>query len=294
MNEYAFFLGCIMPNRYPGIEFATRLVLKEFGINLIDMEGSSCCPAPGVVGSFDLKTWATLAARNLCIAEDLGCNITLCCNGCYATLQEANHLLKSNDDLRNLVNGQLASVGREYKGKIDVKHVIELLYDEVGIDNISKAIKKPLGSVKVATHYGCHFLKPSDIRKHGSAEKPRMLDEIVEATGAQSVEYKDKMMCCGAGGGVRTANLDISLSMTKEKLDNMNDADADIVVTPCIFCHLQFDRGQRELMEEKMIRKPLPVAFITQLIDLAIGTPLKKLGIYRDKIHSVLFSDNKH
>lgn len=284
MKQYAFFLGCIMPNRYPGMEAATKLVLKEFGVELLEMNGASCCPAPGVFGSFDLKTWATLAARNLCIAEELGKDITLCCNGCYATLQEANHLLKVNKELREEVNRNLAAIGKEYKGKINVKHVMEIFHDDIRLESISKSIKRPLKGIKVAAHDGCHFLKPSEIRKHGSTEQPRMLDELVEATGAESVEYKDKMMCCGAGGAVRSGYLDTSLDITREKLANMEAVNADCVLTPCAFCHLQFDRGQAEIKSKFNVEFNLPVLFYTQLLGLAMGFDADALGLRNQSV----------
>ena len=94
MQKYAYFLGCITPLRYPEIEAATILVLKEFNIDLLPMEGASCCPAPGAFGSLDLWNWLAVAARNLTIAESMGVDIATTCNGCYGTLQEASHLLK--------------------------------------------------------------------------------------------------------------------------------------------------------------------------------------------------------
>ena len=124
---YSYFLGCLTPNRYPGIEATTKKVLKYFGVDLIEMEGASCCPAPGVFGSFDLVNWCTIAARNITIAEQTGTDITMTCNGCYGSLQEANHLLHENKQLRERVNNVLKKINREWKGTIKVKHVLAKL-----------------------------------------------------------------------------------------------------------------------------------------------------------------------
>jgi len=284
MTDYAFFLGCITPNRYPGIEVASKKVMAEFGINLLDMKGASCCPAPGVFGSFDLATWLALASRNLVLAEEMKVDIATTCNGCYATLQEANHLLKHDPKLRQRVNETLAKVGKQYNGTINVKHVIELLSDEIKFENVEKRVKRPMKGVKVAVHYGCHFLKPSETRMHGSAERPTVLDDLVRSLGAENVDYRDKAMCCGAGGGVRSASLEIALDMAAEKLDSMIEAGSDCVVTPCAFCHLQFDRGQVELNEKGEKKYQLPVVFVTQLTGLALGMNAKELGLYDNSI----------
>jgi len=284
LQNYAYYLGCITPNRYPGIEAATRKSLGEFDINLLDVKGASCCPAPGVFGSFDLWTWLVVAARNIVIAEEMKADIMTTCNGCYATLQEANHLLKHDANLRNRVNESLAKVGRQYQGSLSVKHAIEVISEEVGFERIEKKITRPLKGLKIAVHYGCHFLKPSETRMHGSVERPTVLDDFVKSLSAKSVDYKDKPMCCGAGGGVRAANLEIALDMTAEKIDNMVDAGADCLMTPCAFCHLQFDRGQVELNEKYERKYQLPVVFMTQLMGIALGMDAQELGLYDNAI----------
>ena len=286
MTNYAFFLGCITPNRYPGIEVATKKVLEAFDIKMLDVEGASCCPAPGVFGSFDLETWAIVAARNITIAEGMKADIATTCNGCYATLQEANHLLKHDKSLMERVNKSLESVGRKYQGNIQVRHVAEILTGEVGLERIKTKIKNPLSNIKVAAHYGCHFLKPSETRMHGSTENPTFLDELIKTLGAESVNYKDKGLCCGAGGGVRSTKLDVALDMTAEKIDNMIESGADCVTTPCAFCHLQFDRGQIELNEKFKKNYQLPVVFITQLVGLAMGMDSRELGLHDNAISS--------
>jgi heterodisulfide reductase subunit B len=278
-HSYAYFLGCITPNRYPGIEAATKKVFKEFGINTEEMKGASCCPAPGVFGSFDLSTWLPIAARNICIAEEMGLDIYVTCNGCYGSLQEANHLLKHNPALRERTNEILSHIGREYKGSIEIRHSMEIFYDVIGVNEIKEQIKNSMEGINVAVHYGCHFLKPSEVRGHGSSERPHILEELIEATGASSVEYKDKLMCCGAGGGVRTRDMKKSLEFTKQKIENAIAAGCDCMVHPCAFCHLQLDRGQKEIEELFGTFYNYPILFFSQLLGLAMGMSEKEMGL---------------
>lgn len=283
MNSYAYFLGCITPNRYPGIEAATKKVLKALDIDIRDVKGASCCPAPGVIGSFDLLTWLVIAARNLSIAEEMNRNIVVTCNGCYATLQEACYLLAKNNGLKSRVNNILEGLGKTFRGTVEVKHVVEVLEQDVGYDAIREKVIRPLNGIRVAVHYGCHFLKPSEFRKHGSWEKPMFLDKLVTEVGAHSVDYRHKMMCCGAGGGVRSAKKELTLKILKEKIEGIIDAKADCIITPCAFCHLQFDTGQVELTQKLGKKYEVPTVFVTQLLGLALGMSAKELGLYENR-----------
>ena len=282
--EIAYFLGCIMPNRYPGIEKATRILFDALDIELKDMEGASCCPAPGVFGSFDEETWATIAARNLALAEDMGADIMTECNGCFGSLFEANHMLKDDDEKRAKINANLAEIGKEFKGTINVKHLAQILRDDVGYEKLASLIEKPL-DLNVAVHYGCHFLKPTEeIGIEDQAENPSILDDLVEITGAKSVDYKDKMMCCGAGGGLRARDLDVTSSYTKEKLDHMSEAGVDAIIDVCPFCHMQFDQGQTEVNERYGTDFAIPVFHLAQLYGLAMGLSAEELTLDAQKI----------
>jgi heterodisulfide reductase subunit B len=273
----------MIPNRYPGIELATRNLAPILEIELKDMEGASCCPAPGVFKSFDKTTWLALAARNLTIAESMGCDIITLCSGCYGTLKEANEILKTDSEQRDKVNKILNDVKREYRGGIEVRHIAEVLYRDYGPEKLSSMVKKPL-PMKVAVHYGCHLLRPTKYREIKSSERPKFLDEMVEALGAKSIPYQEKMMCCGAGGGVRTAALDVSLDMAREKLQNIKDAGADLIVTPCGFCVFQLDRGQIEIKDKTGLLFNIPVLHYAQFLGLALGLPPKKLGLFSNAI----------
>ncbi len=284
--KYSLFLGCVIPNRYPFIEAATRNVFRELGIKLIDMEGASCCPAPGVFRGFDIDTWLVIGARNICIAEENGTDIALMCNGCYGSLLDINHTLKHDKDKLKMVNQHLSKIGRKFQGTVKIKHIMDILYNDFGVDRIKKRIVKPL-NLNLAVHYGCHLLKPCEIRPWDKeVEDPHFFDEMVETTGCKSLNYKDKLMCCGAGGGVRGAFKEVSLDFTREKLENIVVSGADAIITACPFCQLQLDLGQIEVngIFKDRISAPfkIPVIYFTQLLGLGMGMTQEELGLLKD------------
>jgi heterodisulfide reductase subunit B len=283
---YAFFLGCIMPNRYPGIEVATRKVAEALDIKLIDMPGASCCPAPGVIRSFDIMTWLTVAARNLLIAEQLKAPIAVVCNGCYASLKEASELLRERPEYLSQVNEILVTVtGKKYRGTAEVVHLCHEVYEKVGVEKIKGFVKKPFNA-PVAVHYGCHILRPARKGRVDDPEEPKFLDQLVEALGAKSVSYKDKLMCCGAGGGVRSGLIDVALDYTQEKILNAKRAGAECIVNICPFCHLQFDRGQGEIESKRGVKPELPVLHWMQTAALSFGlaTP-REIGLHAQVVN---------
>ncbi|MHA1235286.1 MAG: heterodisulfide reductase-related iron-sulfur binding cluster [Promethearchaeota archaeon] len=179
-QTFSFFLGCLMPNRYPAIEKATKYIMEKLGYELLDMERATCCPAPGVFRSFNKIDWMVAGARNICIAEKLDADILTVCNGCFGTLQEINKHLKENEEHRELVNKKLKLLGDyEFKGTIDVRHVAEVLGYEVGPWGIEDVITRKVNA-HAAVHYGCHFLKPTRIREIESSEGPTIknIDEV--------------------------------------------------------------------------------------------------------------------
>lgn len=290
-QTYSFFLGCVMPNRFPNVEASIRRVLPEIGINLEELEGASCCPAPGVVRSFDEPTWLALASRNLALAEMAGHDLLTGCNGCYGTFKEALAEVRENPERLKEVQSVFRGLGIKFKATVEVKHLIELI-NEIGPDAIREKVTMPLKGVKVAVHYGCHLLKPSANRPWAQTQRHDFLDKLVEATGAESVKYKDKFLCCGAGGGVRASQVAVSVDIAKEKIDNAVEAGADCILNVCSFCHLQFEVSQMQLNKELGEHKyRLPVIYYTQLLGLAMGIDPVELGLHKHVINTQPFLD---
>lgn len=274
MKRYAFFLGCIAPLRYPGIEKSTREVFEALGIELVDLKGANCCPAPGVIKSFSKATWLAAAARNLALAEREGLDVVTICNGCYGSLFDAAHELHENKELLAEVNEVLAEIGLKYSGETKVKHFAEVLYKEVGIEKIKETVKTP-AKYNVAAFYGCHFLKPSKLKQLDDSENPKILDELIEAVGADSVLRKKKArtICCGAGGGLRSQFGETAVKFTRTNLEIMKNNGAEMIVDVCPFCHLQFDSSQ------KGSEYSFPVLHLSQLYGIAMGMDAKDLGL---------------
>ncbi len=278
--KFYHFLGCIIPHRYPSIERAARLVFEDLGVELLDMVGATCCPAPGVFGSFDRVTWASIAARNLTIAEAGGHPITTGCNGCFASLWDANHELHVDEELRKRVNENLAEIGREFKGTIEVTHYVDVLVNTVGLDEVRRHVVRPLEGVRMALHPGCHWMRPRALKKKDNSERPRIFRELCETSGAEYVPYKDELICCGAGGAVRTADLKVSLDFTKQKFESIEEAGgADIIVTPCPFCELQLDLGQVEIQKNFGVEFTYDVLHVMELLALAFGHEPGEFGL---------------
>lgn len=279
-NSFYHFLGCIIPHRYPSVEKAVKLVFRDVGMELLDMEGATCCPAPGVFGSFDRVTWATIAARNLTIAETGRHPITTGCNGCFASLWEANYELKHDAELREQVNENLAVIDREFKGTIEVWHYVDALYEVAGLDKIRQKVIRPFKGVRMALHPGCHWMRPKLLKQKDDSERPRIFRELCETSGAEYVPYKDELICCGAGGAVRTADVKISLEFTMQKFNSLIKAGgADMMITPCPFCQLQLDMGQVEIQKYFEQVYTLDILHVVELLALAFGHEPDEFGL---------------
>ena len=281
--RYAFFAGCTTLARLWGYEVSTRKVAERLGVELADMPGSSCCGTT-YLETLDEVTALAIAARNICIAEEMGLDIVTVCNGCTEALTKANRALKEDQELRAEVNEVLAEVGKEFKGAVEVKHFVRMLKEDVGLDKIRAMVEHPLKGLRVGAHYGCHMLKPSDVMMFDDPEVPTTLDELIDATGAESVAYPDKLECCtGPIMGVRE---DVTWSVGLEKVETVKKY-ADVMVTACPFCYLTYERCQ--LIGEES--PGVPVVHYPQLLGLALGLDYEELGLPSNKIDASCILD---
>lgn len=276
-KKIPIFWGCTLTHNYPFLMESTKKVLIRIGIEPQEIEGFGCCPDPVYVKAFGEETHAALSARNLALAEKENRKLLVVCNGCYSVLSEAERKLM-NPKERKKMNERLPE-GLEYHGEIQVTHILEELHRKLPI--IKTLVKRPLKNLRVGLHYGCHILYPPAVEAD-QAGSPRSMDEIVEALGAESIDYGSKLECCGTP--VAMFNREEADSLLKKKLKDLNGR-VDCIVTTCPACFMRFDMPPQELKQ-----LTIPVLHLSELIALSMGYTKEELFLecHMTKVDPVL------
>ena len=281
MTSYALFLGCTIPARQPNYESSARKSLSKLGIELVDLPNMTCC-APPPIESINLESSLSIAAYNICLAEEADLDLVTLCSGCFQSLAKTNAMLKADKHLKARINSILSHTGKEFEGNKEVKHYLQVLVDDIGIKRIRQSISKPLSNLKVAAFYGCHALRPSEFLKFDDPERPRILEDLIEALGAKSVEYRNKLKCCG--GLLRGVSDELALDLAREKLVNTSKAGVDCIATLCPFCFVALDIGQVQLRSKFKETYDMPVLHYSELLALSLGIDPKELALETHKI----------
>ena len=278
--KYTPFFGCMMTTKYPWFEAAVRKTVAKIGLELVDVDGFTCCPDPIYFQACNKIHWYTIAARNISLAEDLGHDIITTCSGCTATLSEVNLALKEDQDLKETVNKRLSKIGREYKGSINVRHAVTVLRDDFGLDRVAETVTRPLEGLKVAVHYGCHLLKPSWVMKVDDPDRPTILENLIKAIGAEPIHHEMTLLCCG-----RACMTDsIPNQMVEDILETIKSHNADCMGLICPTCFDEFDLGQIVLGRKLKKTFDVPIVYYFQLLGLAQGLEPKEVGLHMHKV----------
>jgi heterodisulfide reductase subunit B len=284
----AYFLGCNVSLRTYEYDAAVRRVAEKLGIELVDSDKFVCCGYPA--GPNDHDTFLALAAQNLVAAEELGVDHVIgVCNSCTGTLTKVNKLLKEDEKEREHINKILKnSIGKEFKGTLEVSHFLRYIYEKIGLDEIKKAMTVEINPINVATHYGCHYLKPPEIfDDFDNPIMPHTVDDLLSVTGINMVKYENMEQCCG--GAILAVDEETSVKMVYEKLVHVHEAKADVLSVHCPFCSVMYSEYQKDPRID--IDFKLPVVFTPQILGLAMGLDPKELGLKKKVAKLFLESD---
>ena len=250
---------------------STVAVSKALGLELPEIPGWTCCGSTSAHQTDHLMSLA-LPAKNLIAAE--GKTVAVGCAACYSRLKTANYEIANDAQTRKSVAGV---VGKDYDGKTEILHLLEILARDIGMKKIADAVKKPLKGLKLVTYYGCLLSRPPEVTQFDDPENPTLMDQVLEAAGATVLEWPHKTECCGAGYSI--TDVAIVKKLTREILAMAKAAGADCIATACPLCQLNLDLRQKDTEKASGEQFNLPVFYFTQLLGLAFGISRKDLGL---------------
>ena len=280
--RFALYPGCVSRGACPELYASTLEICRKLGIelDLITMQGASCTGA-GVLQEKSLQLGDTLNARTFAMAERVGLPILTICSTCQGVMSQANQRLQ-DDEYREAINEDLAEEGLKYNGTADPKHLLWVIVEEVGIDKLKSLVVRELPELRIAPFYGCYIVRPTSALKFEEhPEREDSLEQVIEAVGAQVVDFPGKTLCCGFP--ILTINETNSLKMVANHTMDAKGMGADAMVTPCPLCHLNLDGYQPQAAKANSPMAPIdiPILHLPQLIGLAMGIDPRVMRLNR-------------
>jgi heterodisulfide reductase subunit B2 len=273
--KYAYYPGCSSHSTARDMHESAAAVARVLGIELVELKGWSCCGATSAHQTDRILSDA-LPAANLLLAKEMGLDTVVTCAACYSRMKTANHEVSSFPDIRAKVT---EAVGKEYDGSVKVRHFVEILLEDIGIDKLRKGFRRSLGGLKVASYYGCLLVRPNNVTKFDDAENPQSLDRLVEAMGGRSLDWPYKVECCG--GGLSLTRTDVAVKLSAQIMDSAEASGADCIAVACPMCQASLDLRRKDIDAALGKKNGIPVLYITQLLGLCLGIPEKELGLNR-------------
>jgi heterodisulfide reductase subunit B len=280
MMKYALLRCCTTPIYLEQYESSTDAVLGKLGVEFVDIKEFNCCGYP--LKNSNFHAYVLSSARNLALAEKRGVHMMTFCNCCYISEKNVSRMMKEDPSARKEVNKTLEKEGLRYEGRTEVRHLLDILYQDIGIEKIKENIVKTFSGLKLALHYGCHILRPSQLVQFDDPGSASVFDQLVEVTGAENISWPTQLECCASP--IWGINDGLSLDLTDNKLKDAKDSGADYLCVACPFCQLQFDRVKKLSSSEGNGNHLVPSILYTQLLGLSLGLDPGILGISKNEL----------
>ena len=279
--KYTYYPGCSDEATGAAYGISTRAICEPLDIELIELEDWNCCGTTPYF-SIDELGACCCTSRNLALAEKNNLDMITACNACYVSLKKTNLLLDENGDLKSKIDQALAVANLKYKGTVNVRHLLEVIVNDVGYEAIKSKVKKNLEGLKIACYYGCQLTRPK--MGFDDPENPQSLDRLVESLGGIAVPFEMKSRCCGAS--LICPEEDLAVGLINKILKNAQDNGAQCIVTACPLCQLNLDAYQGKASKKYHANYNIPVLFFTQLLGIALGISSKALAFKKNVVSS--------
>jgi heterodisulfide reductase subunit B len=273
--DIAYYPGCSLESSSKEYQLSAKTVCEQMGINLVKIEDWNCCGALEVSSLSPILSLA-LPARNLKIASKVSDKLVVACNACFNNLMTVQDKINNNTELNEKICQILNFKFRE----IEIIHLLDLIYNEVGLEKIEELVKKPLKGLKTVSYYGCLSVRPSKIMKSEDPDNPTYIDEIISILGGEPLEFVHKTKCCG--GGLLMTYREIALNLTQQILTEANQRSAQCILVTCPLCHMTLETLTDKIKSN--FKTKIPILFFTQILGLSLGIEPKKLGLNKNLI----------
>lgn len=275
-NTYPYYPGCSLQHGNHAYEVSTKAIARALGFDLAEVDDWNCCGATEYFSVQDRLPAYSLVARNLARAANEGATqLVVPCSACFLNLHKTDKNMGKYPELGEKVNKALAAGNLNYDpGTIQVRHLLEMVLTDIGLERLKAETKRPLYGLKFAPYYGCLIARPDS--QFDSTEQPTPMDRMLEALGAEVTDFSMKTFCCG--GHMTQISETTALDMIHKIVKNAADSGADAIVTLCPMCQLNLDVYQGSAARYFSADYEVPVLFFTQVIGLALGLSPKELG----------------
>jgi heterodisulfide reductase subunit B len=280
---YTYYPGCSLHATGIGYDKSMRAVFDKLGLELEELGDWNCCGATNYMSVKETVAFA-ITARNLALAEKTGHDVVAPCSACFALLNKTRRVLSRVPELRSNVGAALAEDDLECQLKVPVRHPLEVLTRDVGVERLVAAQTHSIAEFRPACYYGCQILRPAPALAD-DVEVPMAMDELFAALGAEPVDYPPKTRCCG--GMLMITAEDVAHRLCDELIGWARERGANCIVTVCPLCQGNLDiLGRRPKLGNGARRDPgapparrIPVLYFTQLLGLALGCTPQEVGL---------------
>lgn len=271
--NYAYFPGCSAESTARDLYLSTVAVARALGIAFTEPEAWSCCGTT-MAHQADHDLSLSLAAANLLKVKDMGLDMAVSCASCYSRMKIANHEIAANPKKRAIVS---AALGRDYDGSVKVRHFVEIVVEDIGLDAFKKALTHSLGGLKVAPYYGCLMVRPPEVAGQDDPENPVYLDRLIDAMGGVGLDWPHKVECCG--GSLTLTRPDLVVRLSESILAMARDSGAECLAVACPMCQINLDMRQEDIFKATGRRYGMPIIYISQLMGACLGLSEDALGL---------------
>ena len=275
--DIAYYPGCSLHSMAYEYDSSTRLVCERLGIELHEIADWNCCGATAA-HSLDHNLSIGLSGRNLAQVDDMNLKqVTTPCAGCFSRLKTASGELKK-PSMQNEME-KMTGISLTGAKEVQVTHLLQLMIEQIGLEQIQKQVVKPLKGLKLAAYYGCLITRPKAVVQFDDPEQPVSLDKLLQTLGAETVNWSHKAECCG--GGFAASATEIVVDLGGQVLEAARQAGAQAIVVACPMCQANLDTRQRAIEADRGMAYNLPIIYFTQLLGLGLGFTAKEMGLNR-------------